>query len=69
MAIILRNNTVTGGITYRPFHSQHFAEIAFCAVTGPQQVRGFGTRLMNYTKVGQGWRFEKRERLCVGGGV
>ncbi|GAB4821683.1 hypothetical protein N2152v2_008729 [Parachlorella kessleri] len=50
VAIVLRGGAVTGGITYRPFHSQRFAEIAFCAVTGPQQVRGFGTRLMNYTK-------------------
>ena len=30
---------------------QGFAEIAFCAVTANEQVKGFGTRLMNYTKV------------------
>ena len=39
-----------GGITYRPFASRGFAEIAFCAVTASEQVRGFGTRLMNHTK-------------------
>lgn len=39
-----------GGITYRPFHDQHFGEIAFCAVTAIEQVKGFGARLMNYTK-------------------
>lgn len=40
-----------GGITYRPFHEQAFAEIAFCAVAANEQVKGFGTRLMNYAKV------------------
>ena len=39
------------GVTYRPFHSQRFGEIAFCAVSANEQVKGFGTRLMNYTKV------------------
>ena len=41
---------VLGGITYRPFHAQRFGEIAFCAVTALEQVKGFGTRLMNHTK-------------------
>ncbi|KAK9789042.1 hypothetical protein WJX73_005921 [Symbiochloris irregularis] len=39
-----------GGITYRPFHEQAFAEIAFCAVAANEQVKGFGTRLMNHAK-------------------
>ena len=30
--------------------SQGFAEIAFCAITASEQVRGYGTRLMNHTK-------------------
>lgn len=51
VAIIRRKRNVVGGITYRPFHKQHFGEIAFCAVTANEQVKGFGTRLMNYTKV------------------
>lgn len=29
---------------------QGLGEIAFCAVAANQQVRGFGTRLMNHTK-------------------
>lgn len=33
------------------WRAQGFAEIAFCAVTANEQVKGFGTRLMNYTKV------------------
>eukprot|EP00201_Polytomella_parva_P015618 CAMPEP_0175056994 /NCGR_PEP_ID=MMETSP0052_2-20121109/11004_1 /TAXON_ID=51329 ORGANISM="Polytomella parva, Strain SAG 63-3" /NCGR_SAMPLE_ID=MMETSP0052_2 /ASSEMBLY_ACC=CAM_ASM_000194 /LENGTH=479 /DNA_ID=CAMNT_0016322131 /DNA_START=198 /DNA_END=1634 /DNA_ORIENTATION=- len=41
---------VMGGITYRAFHSQALGEIAFCAITSVEQVKGFGTRLMNYTK-------------------
>ncbi|KAL3157908.1 hypothetical protein ABBQ32_012315 [Trebouxia sp. C0010 RCD-2024] len=50
VAIIRRKRNVVGGITYRPFHKQRFGEIAFCAVTANEQVKGFGTRLMNYTK-------------------
>jgi N-acetylglutamate synthase-like GNAT family acetyltransferase len=30
--------------------AQGLGEIAFCAVAANQQVRGFGTRLMNHTK-------------------
>ncbi len=41
---------MVGGITYRTFPDQGFGEIAFCAITATEQVKGFGTRLMNYTK-------------------
>ncbi len=34
----------------RAFHEQHFGEIAFCAVTSNEQVKGYGTRLMNHAK-------------------
>ena len=51
VAIVRRRSNVVGGITYRPFHQQRFGEIAFCAVTANEQVKGFGTRLMNFTKV------------------
>ncbi|KAL0037456.1 hypothetical protein WJX79_008831 [Trebouxia sp. C0005] len=50
VAIVRRRRNVVGGITYRPFHQQRFGEIAFCAVTANEQVKGFGTRLMNFTK-------------------
>lgn len=30
--------------------SQKFGEIAFCAITADEQVRGYGTRLMNHLK-------------------
>ncbi|KAJ8599721.1 hypothetical protein CTAYLR_004762 [Chrysophaeum taylorii] len=47
---ILRDDAVLGGICYRPFRAQRFAEIAFCAITASEQVRGFGTRVMNHLK-------------------
>ena len=47
------------GVTYRPFHSQRFGEIAFCAVSANEQVKGFGTRLMNHTKVRPGKRVRR----------
>lgn len=48
--MVIRNNIVVGGITYRPYASQRFGEIAFCAITADEQVKGYGTRLMNYLK-------------------
>ncbi|WIA13916.1 hypothetical protein OEZ85_002487 [Tetradesmus obliquus] len=49
-ALVGRNGAVLGGITYRVFPQQGLGEIAFCAVAASQQVRGFGTRLMNHAK-------------------
>ncbi|XP_011042437.1 PREDICTED: histone acetyltransferase GCN5-like isoform X2 [Populus euphratica] len=48
--MIIRRNQVVGGITYRPYVSQRFGEIAFCAITADEQVKGYGTRLMNHLK-------------------
>ncbi|XP_044485552.1 histone acetyltransferase GCN5-like isoform X2 [Mangifera indica] len=48
--MVIRNNQVVGGITYRPYASQRFGEIAFCAITADEQVKGYGTRLMNHLK-------------------
>jgi histone acetyltransferase len=39
MAIVKRGLEVVGGITYRPFDGQKFAEIVFCAITGTEQVK------------------------------
>jgi histone acetyltransferase len=47
---IKRNNRIIGGICYRGYTEQRFAEIAFCAVNSSEQVRGFGTKLMNQLK-------------------
>ncbi|XP_057994229.1 histone acetyltransferase GCN5-like isoform X4 [Hevea brasiliensis] len=48
--MVIRRNQVVGGITYRPYVSQKFGEIAFCAITADEQVKGYGTRLMNHLK-------------------
>ncbi|KAA8526140.1 hypothetical protein F0562_007760 [Nyssa sinensis] len=48
--MVIRRNQVVGGITYRPYASPKFGEIAFCAITADEQVKGYGTRLMNHLK-------------------
>lgn len=48
--IAVKTGKVVGGICYRPFFAQRFAEIVFCAITSSEQVRGYGTRLMNHLK-------------------
>ncbi|KAF5832596.1 histone acetyltransferase [Dunaliella salina] len=50
IALVKKNGLVVGGITYRTFPMQGLGEIAFCAITSSEQVKGFGARLMNYTK-------------------
>ena len=47
---IRRDGRIIGGICYRPYYEQRFGEIAFCAISGTEQVRGFGTLLMNHLK-------------------
>ena len=41
-ALVKRNGTVIGGITYRSFPLQGLGEIAFCAIASTEQVRGSG---------------------------
>jgi len=41
---------IIGGICYRAYPEMRFAEIAFCAVSASQQVKGYGTKLMNLVK-------------------
>jgi len=47
---ICKGNTAIGGICFRPYWPQQFAEVAFCAITASEQVKGYGTRLMNHLK-------------------
>eukprot|EP01102_Stenamoeba_stenopodia_P021193 TRINITY_DN846_c0_g1_i4.p1 TRINITY_DN846_c0_g1~~TRINITY_DN846_c0_g1_i4.p1 ORF type:complete len:821 (-),score=182.47 TRINITY_DN846_c0_g1_i4:4-2397(-) len=47
---IIKHNNVVGGICFRPFPTQGFIEIAFCAITSSEQVKGYGTHLMNHLK-------------------
>ena len=41
---------IIGGVVYRPFYEEGFAEIAFLAITSTEQIKGYGTRLMNRLK-------------------
>ena len=50
MAIVKRGLQVVGGITYRPFPHREFAEIVFCAISSTEQVKGYGSHLMNHLK-------------------
>lgn len=50
MALIRRPMKVIGGICYRPFDPQEFAEIVFCAIASTEQVKGYGSFLMNHLK-------------------
>ncbi|KAL7068724.1 putative histone acetyltransferase protein [Cryptosporidium serpentis] len=47
---LLKKGKVIGGVCFRPYFEQKFAEIAFLAVTSTEQVKGYGTRLMNHLK-------------------
>jgi histone acetyltransferase len=47
---ILKGGKVIGGVCYRPYMQQRFAEIAFLAISSQEQVRGYGTALMNELK-------------------
>lgn len=48
--VVVKRGKVIGGICYRPYFPQQFAEIAFCAISTEEQVKGYGTRLMNHLK-------------------
>lgn len=48
--ILLKNNHVIGGICFRLFPTQNFSEIVFCAITSNEQVKGYGTHMMNHLK-------------------
>lgn len=50
MAIVKKGLRVVGGITYRIFPGRKFAEIVFCAITSTEQVKGYGSYLMNHLK-------------------
>ncbi len=47
---IKKQDRIIGGICYRPYFEQRFGEIAFCAINSTEQVKGFGTMLMNQLK-------------------
>lgn len=47
---MIKDGRPIGGICFRTFASQGFTEIVFCAVTSSEQVKGYGTHLMNHLK-------------------
>jgi histone acetyltransferase len=47
---LVKDGRPIGGICFRTFASQGFSEIVFCAVTSNEQVKGYGTHLMNHLK-------------------
>ena len=47
---LIKDNRPIGGICFRTFLTQGFTEIVFCAVTSNEQVKGYGTHLMNHLK-------------------
>lgn len=47
---LIKDARVIGGICFRMFPVQGFTEIVFCAVTSNEQVKGYGTHLMNHLK-------------------
>lgn len=47
---LIKEGRPIGGICFRTFASQGFIEIVFCAVTSSEQVKGYGTHLMNHLK-------------------
>jgi len=47
---LIKDNRVIGGICFRMFPTQGFTEIVFCAVSSNEQVKGYGTHLMNHLK-------------------
>ncbi|CDJ58157.1 histone acetyltransferase GCN5, putative [Eimeria maxima] len=47
---LIKQQQIIGGCCFRPYFKQKFAEVAFLAVTSAEQVKGYGTRLMNHLK-------------------
>ncbi|XP_060516786.1 histone acetyltransferase KAT2B [Cylas formicarius] len=47
---LIKDNKPMGGICFRPFFTQGFTEIVFCVVTDREQIKGYGTHLMNHLK-------------------
>ncbi|XP_041363170.1 histone acetyltransferase KAT2A-like [Gigantopelta aegis] len=47
---LVKDKKVIGGICFRMFPTQGFTEIVFCAVTSNEQVKGYGTHMMNHLK-------------------
>lgn len=47
---LIKYNRPIGGICFRCFPTQGFIEIVFCAVEDKEQIKGYGSHLMNHLK-------------------
>ncbi|GMT35956.1 hypothetical protein PFISCL1PPCAC_27253, partial [Pristionchus fissidentatus] len=50
LALVKKDKGVIGGICFRPFKEQGFCEIVFLALSANEQVKGYGTHMMNHLK-------------------
>eukprot|EP00834_Sanchytrium_tribonematis_P004499 NODE_225_length_12315_cov_1.300671.p2 type:complete len:344 gc:universal NODE_225_length_12315_cov_1.300671:11477-10446(-) len=50
MILISDDESVIGGICYKPFQHRRFVEIVFAAVKSSEQVKGYGSAIMNNLK-------------------
>jgi len=57
--LLIKHDKVVGGICFHSFHDEGFVEIAFLAITATEQVKGYGTHLMNHFKSKM-----QEEKLC-----
>lgn len=48
--VLAKKGQAIGGICFRMFPTQGFTEIVFCAISMPEQVKGYGSYLMNHLK-------------------
>ncbi|XP_065053694.1 histone acetyltransferase KAT2A-like isoform X1 [Rhopilema esculentum] len=48
--VLIKDGRPIGGICFRMFPKQNFTEIVFCAVSSNEQVKGYGTHMMNHVK-------------------
>ncbi|KAI6181133.1 hypothetical protein M3Y98_00796200 [Aphelenchoides besseyi] len=50
LMLVKKDKGVIGGICFRQFVAEGFSEIVFCAITASEQVKGYGTHMMNHLK-------------------
>lgn len=48
--VLVKEKRVIGAVCFRMFPTQNFVEIVFCAVSATEQVKGYGTFMMNNLK-------------------
>jgi len=48
--VLIKDGRPIGGVCFRMFPTQNFTEIVFCAVSSNEQVKGYGTHMMNHLK-------------------